>query len=100
MLPVIRYVRGAQRQRVTGAFSAALSAYSLIRYKRRIGSRIAPAGGHGLGVRKWDSLRGWSWRGAGATLFFLLARWLSLHILPAEAPFDAKIAVSYAVVER
>jgi hypothetical protein len=30
----------------------------------------------------------------------LLADWLNVHELPAEPPFDAKIAMRHAVVER
>jgi hypothetical protein len=32
--------------------------------------------------------------------FFSLADWLNLHELPAEPPFDAKIAMRHAMVER
>ena len=46
-----------------------------------------------------------SWRNhcrgsPAAELFFLFAGTLNLHKLPAETPFDAKIAVSDAVVKR
>jgi hypothetical protein len=35
-----------------------------------------------------------------AQLFFFLVDWLDLHELPAKPPFDAKIAMSHAVIER
>jgi len=38
--------------------------------------------------------------GTPVTLFFLLAGRLNLHKLPAETPFDAKVAVSHAVIKR
>jgi hypothetical protein len=40
------------------------------------------------------------WSAPAAKLFFLPADWLNLHELPAESPFDAKIAMSHAMVKR